>query len=328
MARLDRSLAEIRMAPPLDRAGWLAAFGQLVHGNGGGDLLLYVQVTRGVEPERNHVPQPATRPTIFACVQKLPVIPADAIAKGVPAVTAEDIRWSRCDIKSTSLLGNVLLRWLAADAGATETLLLRDGMLTEGSASSAHVVQGGRIFTPPQTNAILPGTTRGVIFELAKREGIASERRPVSRGGAARRRRGAHRVGGRRHPRGLHVSMAARWAAARPARCYRRIYAGFKATQARVLDRPARMSANDELFQFPCDFPIKVMGRDSESFRTLTLAIVERHAGALAPEQISERMSSKGRFLALTYTIRAESRAQLDRIYQDLTDSGVVLVAL
>jgi len=88
------------------------------------------------------------------------------------------------------------------------------------------------------------------------------------------------------------------------------------------------MSEADELFQFPCEFPIKVMGRDSESFRTLTLAIIERHAGTLAADRISERISSKGKFLALTYTIRAESRAQLDRIYQDLTDSGVVLVAL
>ena len=88
------------------------------------------------------------------------------------------------------------------------------------------------------------------------------------------------------------------------------------------------MSEKDDVFQFPTDFPIKVMGRDSESFRTLTLAIVERHAGHLAPENISERKSGKGNFLALTYTIRAESRAQLDSIYQDLTDSGVVLVAL
>src|SRR5262245_45479473 len=180
MARLDRSLAEIRMKPPLDRDGWLAAFGKLVHGNGGGDQLLYVQVTRGVEPERNHVPQAGTRPTLFASVQKLPAIPDSAIENGVAAVTADDIRWSRCDIKSTSLLGNVLLRWLAADAGATETLLFRGGTLTEGSASSAHAVKGGRILTPPQTNAILPGTTRGVIFELAEREGIASERRPVA----------------------------------------------------------------------------------------------------------------------------------------------------
>ncbi len=88
------------------------------------------------------------------------------------------------------------------------------------------------------------------------------------------------------------------------------------------------MTVADELFQFPCEFPIKVMGRDSESFRSLTLAIVERHAGPLAAGSISERQSRKGRFLALTYTIRAESRAQLDRIYQELTDSGVVLVAL
>ena len=88
------------------------------------------------------------------------------------------------------------------------------------------------------------------------------------------------------------------------------------------------MTDADDLFQFPCEFPIKVMGRDSESFRSLTLAIVERHAGPLAAESITERQSSKGRFLALTYTIRAESRAQLDRIYQELTDSGVVLVSL
>lgn len=88
------------------------------------------------------------------------------------------------------------------------------------------------------------------------------------------------------------------------------------------------MTAAEELLQFPCDFPIKVMGRDSPTFRSLTLAIIERHAGPLPATGIAERLSRQGRFLALTYTIRAESRAQLDRIYQDLTDSGVVLVAL
>jgi len=88
------------------------------------------------------------------------------------------------------------------------------------------------------------------------------------------------------------------------------------------------MTEPDTLFEFPCEFPIKVMGRDSEAFRTLTLAIVQRHAGVLAAADISERPSSGGRYVALTYTIRAESRTQLDRIYQDLTASGVVLVAL
>lgn len=85
---------------------------------------------------------------------------------------------------------------------------------------------------------------------------------------------------------------------------------------------------NGELLQFPCEFPIKVMGRDSASFRSLTLAIVEQHAGSLESGRISERPSSKGNFLALTYTIEAQSRQQLDAIYEDLTSSGVVLVAL
>ena len=88
------------------------------------------------------------------------------------------------------------------------------------------------------------------------------------------------------------------------------------------------MSGDDELFRFPCEFPIKVMGRDTEAFRSLTLAIVERHAGPIAADRISQRQSSRGRFLSLTYTITAESRAQLDDIYRELTASGVVLVAL
>jgi D-alanine transaminase len=230
MARLDRSLAEIRMPPPLERAGWLAAFGRLVHGNGGGDQLLYVQVTRGVEPERNHVPTPGTRPTIFASGQKLPVVSATAIEKGVAAVSAEDIRWSRCDIKSTSLLGNVLLRWLAADAGATETILLRSGVLAEGSASSAHIVKDGRVITPPQTNAILPGTTRGVILELAGREGITSERRPVmeSELRSADELLIASAGGGIRAVTTLDGRPVGSGA---PGPVYRKIYAAFKATQ-------------------------------------------------------------------------------------------------
>jgi D-alanine transaminase len=230
MARLDRSLAEIRMAPPLDRAGWLAAFGALVNGNGGGDLLLYCQVTRGVEPERSHVPQAGTRPTVFACVQPLPVIPAAAIENGVAAVSAEDIRWSRCDIKSTSLLGNVLLRWLSADAGASETILLRGGFLTEGSASSVHVVKGGLIVTPPQTNAILPGTTRGVIFELAERAGIPCERRPVPEAElrSADELLIASAGGGIRAVVTLDGRAIGTGA---PGPVYRRIYAAFKATQ-------------------------------------------------------------------------------------------------
>jgi D-alanine transaminase len=229
LERLDRSLREIRMPPALDRDGWLAAFGALVHGNGGGDLLLYVQVTRGVEPERNHVPRPGVRPTVFACVSPLPVIAASVIERGTSAITADDMRWSRCDIKTVSLLGNVLLRWQAADAGTTESILLRGGLLTEGSTSSAHVVKGGRLSTPPQTNAILPGTTRSVLFELAARAGIPSERRPVTE---AELRGGdeiliASAGGGIRAVTTLDGKAVAD---GMPGPVFRKIHAGFRAT--------------------------------------------------------------------------------------------------
>jgi D-alanine transaminase len=230
LERLNRSLKEIRMPPVMDRAAWLAAFGALVHGNGGGDLLLYVQVTRGVEAERNHVPRPGTRPTVLAFVSPLPVTPAASIEHGTAAITATDLRWGRCDIKATSLLANVLLRWQAADAGTTEAILLRDGWLTEGSTSSAHVVRSGRLLTPPQTHAILPGTTRGVVFDLIAREGIASERRPVSEAEL----RGADEIiiasagGG---IRAVTTLDGAAIGGGSPGPIFRRLHAGFLATK-------------------------------------------------------------------------------------------------
>jgi D-alanine transaminase len=230
LERLNRSLKEIRMPPVMDRAAWLAAFGALVHGNGGGDLLLYVQVTRGVEAERNHVPRPGTRPTVLAFVSPLSVTPAASIEHGTAAITATDLRWGRCDIKATSLLANVLLRWQAADAGTTEAILLRDGWLTEGSTSSAHVVRSGRLLTPPQTHAILPGTTRGVVFDLIAREGIASERRPVSEAEL----RGADEIiiasagGG---IRAVTTLDGAAIGGGSPGPIFRRLHAGFLATK-------------------------------------------------------------------------------------------------
>lgn len=228
--RLNRSLREIRMAPVLDRDGWLAALGALVHGNGGGDLLLYIQVTRGVEPERGHVPGSSVSPTVLAFVSPLPVPSADVIGRGVAAIVGADTRWARCDIKATALLANVLLRWQAADAGTTEAILLRDGWLTEGSASSVHIVQSGRLVTPPQTHAILPGTTRGVLFELASREGIVSERRPV----AEAELRAADEIllasagGGIRAVTTLDGTTVG---GGRPGPVFLRLYAGFLATR-------------------------------------------------------------------------------------------------
>src|SRR5512146_3421881 len=171
-ARLTRSLGEVRMADPHSRARWCEIFAALIARNGGGDQYIYWQVTRGAERGRNHAPLPDIPRTVFAFCAPLPVSPPAVLENGVACVTAEDTRWARCDIKSVALLANVLLRQLAIDAGAAETLLTRGGELTEASASAVHVVIDGELRTPPRDERVLPGTTRSVIEALAERIGV------------------------------------------------------------------------------------------------------------------------------------------------------------
>jgi D-alanine transaminase len=177
--RLDRSLRELRIAQPLSREGWHRVCGGLVARNGAGHLLVYLQVSRGVEAGRQHVPSPATTPTVFGMASELAPLPPDPAARATAAITTADNRWGRCDIKSTALLANVLLKWQAEELGASEAILLRDGHVTEGSSSSVHVVLDGTLVTPPQTHEVLPGTTRDVLLELAPRCGIRCETRTV-----------------------------------------------------------------------------------------------------------------------------------------------------
>jgi D-alanine transaminase len=179
-ARLTRSLAEIRMADPLDRAQWCEVFATLIARNGGGDQYIYWQVTRGAELGRNHAPLPDIARTMFAFCAPLPLAPPAVLENGLACVTAEDTRWARCDIKSVALLANVLLRQLAVDAGAAETILLRNGELMEASASTVQVVIGGELRTPPNSRRILPGTTRGAVEELAARIGLAHRAAVIS----------------------------------------------------------------------------------------------------------------------------------------------------
>jgi D-alanine transaminase len=178
--RLARSLRELRLRDPHDRDGWRALVAELVERNGGGDLYVYLQVTRGAEFGRNHAPLPQLPPTVFAFCAPLPRAPTEHLERGIACVTATDTRWSRCDIKSVALLANVLLRQLACDAGAQETILLRDGWLTDASASTVHVVRDGVLYTPPDSQWILPGTTRTVVEELASRISIEWHTAPVT----------------------------------------------------------------------------------------------------------------------------------------------------
>ena len=135
---------------------------------------MYLQVTRGAEFGRNHAWPEGLKPTLFAYATALEPVPPAFLDQGVAAVTAAETRWARRDIKSTALLANVLLKKLAADAGAYETIMLENGELTEGSSTTVHVVREGTIHTPPDGHYILPGTTRDVVTELAARLGVRS----------------------------------------------------------------------------------------------------------------------------------------------------------
>ena len=172
--RLHRSLTAIRMQSPLSHAQWAAVCSRLLAQTGAQESYLYLQVTRGAEAKRNHAWPEGLAPTVFAYVTALEPAPAELLDSGVSAVTAQDTRWARRDIKSTALLANILLKKLATDHGAFETILLENGELTEGASTTVHVIIDGVIRTPPNGHHILAGTTRDVVSELAGRLDIES----------------------------------------------------------------------------------------------------------------------------------------------------------
>jgi D-alanine transaminase len=167
LVRLERSLAEVRIKNPYSRQRWGEIITQLIAQQPFEDQGAYFQVTRGVA-KRDHAFPKGVEPTVFIMSNPLVNPPADQIERGARAVTGIDYRWLRCDIKSISLIGNCLLRQLSAETGAAETILLRDGMLTEASASNVFIVKGGVIRTPAKSNLILPGITYDVVVELAQ----------------------------------------------------------------------------------------------------------------------------------------------------------------
>lgn len=181
LERLERTLAALQLANPLSKEQWAEVVQRLVDDHGSEDQGVYLQVTRGAAPVRDQAfPRPAVAPTVFAYADRLPTPSAELLATGGTALTAEDFRWLRCDLKTVSLVANVLLRQLSAAAGCTETILLRDGLVMEGSASNVLVVQDGVILAPPKSNLILPGVTYDVVLELAAANGIPTQVRPVA----------------------------------------------------------------------------------------------------------------------------------------------------
>jgi D-alanine transaminase len=176
LARLTNSLAAVLIEDPLTEEQWQSVLERLVDENGGGEQSLYVQVTRGVA-ERDHGFPVGVKPTVFVMSRTLT---AKTALDVVDAVVVTDNRWLRCDIKSTSLLPNVLLRNQAIAAGAYEAILVRDDCLTEGSASNVFVVHGERVTTPPLSPLLLPGVSRALLIDVLQGNGVAVDEAPVS----------------------------------------------------------------------------------------------------------------------------------------------------
>lgn len=178
LQRLQRSLQAIRLAPELSSETIATMLQEMVAKQGGGNLSIYLQITRGVGSQRSHIyGDQAPPPTLFAMATAINKTPLESIEEqaGIHAISVEDIRWQRCDIKSIALLPNVMLQQLAYEQQAEEAIMIRDGLVTEGTASNVYIVKSGTILTPPQSQFILGGITRDLIIELAHQHKLPLE---------------------------------------------------------------------------------------------------------------------------------------------------------
>ncbi len=171
LARLARSLEQVRIPDPYTRTQWEAIVENLIQQSESADLAVYIQVTRGVAKRDHPFPENVT-PTVFAMANPLASIADEVLQNGVALITVKDIRWQRCDIKVTGLIANILAKQDASQSSAAEAILIRDGFALEGSASNLFVVREGIVYTHPEDNLILPGVTRDFILELLTELGL------------------------------------------------------------------------------------------------------------------------------------------------------------
>ncbi|MBL0090766.1 MAG: D-amino acid aminotransferase [Ideonella sp.] len=179
MQRMERGLSKVRIANPHSRAEWLQLVRDLVAAQPADDQLIYLEITRGVAL-RDHVMPTDVAPTVFGMTSAMKPPTAEQRHHGVTCITARDFRWERGDIKSVSLLGNVLARQISADHGATETIMFRDGWLTEAAACNVWIVHEGALLGPPKSEHVLEGIRVDLLAELCEEVGIAYNLRPIS----------------------------------------------------------------------------------------------------------------------------------------------------
>ncbi|MCW8956431.1 MAG: D-amino acid aminotransferase [Gammaproteobacteria bacterium] len=180
LRRLQNSLDGIRLVNPLPEQQWRKILQRLLDENKSDDQYIYLHISRGVADKRDHLFPDQVIPTVFIMVSPLLPVSKSKLARGISAITLDDIRWHACHIKATTLLANTLLRQQAEDEGAAEAILIRDGFATEGAASNLFMVKNGVLKTPPVSPLLLPGITRDLVLELAQKNNVVTEECDVS----------------------------------------------------------------------------------------------------------------------------------------------------
>ena len=177
--RLQRSMHRVSLKNPLTQPEWEEIFQRLLESNPGGDRSIYLQVTRGAAPIRDLSFSADIEPTVFVMVNDIKPVDYAKLEKGIEAITVDDFRWKACDIKSVSLIANVMIRLSANEQNVVDAIMVRGGLVTEGTASNIFVVHNGIISTPPKSDCLLPGITRDLVIELALANGLTVEERDI-----------------------------------------------------------------------------------------------------------------------------------------------------
>lgn len=179
LERLKNSLGRINLPDPHSDDEWMQIFSGLLERNTGDDRAIYLQVSRGAYPRRDLAIKTEYPPTIFAMVLQVTAPDIEVVSAGISVITVDDFRWDACDIKSTSLVASVMLKQQAADAGVDDAILIRNGMLSEGTASNVFIVKDGVLSTPLTGHKLLSGITRDLVIEIAKNNAILVEERDI-----------------------------------------------------------------------------------------------------------------------------------------------------
>jgi len=179
LIRLQNSLNRISLSNPKNDEEWADIFSALLEKNPGEDRAVYLQVTRGAYAKRDLAINTQYPATVFAMVLHVTPPALEVVSKGISVITVDDFRWNACDIKSTSLLGSVMLRQQASAANVEDAILIKNGVVTEGTASNVFLVKDGVLITPPTGLLLLPGITRDLVIEIAKNNAIVVEEREI-----------------------------------------------------------------------------------------------------------------------------------------------------